>query len=163
MNIVISRIMRKRIIVHIVFVLLLCAIWLCSHLAYNRSLKDATEYMIVYLIIGIVAFVFNMIRKIKHKIIIFVILLLLITIVIFIGVGYYDYSSMYLLLHASKFSCPLIPDMKINISNECFRNLTMYIVYFLLPLTYVYVTYSLSKEVYKKWTKCNKEHKNRAV
>lgn len=147
--------MNKKLITHFVFLLFLSIIYVICRYIYIKSLSDLDEVILYYAILSMIVFCMNFIRSRKVKWILFLIVFFFSgTYFIFVGVNYPDYSSLDLLVIGAQVNAPFLTESIIPFINNASQPISLYVIYFLLPLIYFYGIYYLSKTlINRKWKK----------
>jgi hypothetical protein len=143
--------MITKIKIHLVFAVLLFTVYVISCLIYNRSLSDFYKDFLYYLVIAIIVFCLNLIKKRKVRWgTFFVGIFAPLTFLIFTGINAPYTSSLEVLVTALSINLPFFPKLYSVFKDKVILPVVIYILCFMLPLIYFYAVYALSKMIFNQ-------------
>jgi hypothetical protein len=139
--------------VYIFYVALKCFLYILFTYIHNRLMSDFFEVFIYYNIIGLIVFLFSLLKTRKTRWVIFSLIIVLpITYFIFSAPSQSLVTSSELLLHGHKVNTPFLPKIQFKLKNDNFRLFFEYLLFFILPILYFYAIYSIAKFITHKKT-----------
>jgi hypothetical protein len=138
------------------------SVFVISAFIYKRGawLSDWWQSLVYYGLLVCILFFFNLIKRNKIKCLVFAFVFFLpFTFIYFTGIYVADFNSIYVLITGGPINVPFLPDrILLSSKNQIINSFSSYLLFFVLPIIYLYGLYILSKKIEKKLF-IQKDHK----